>query len=115
MYRSAIPLGPWWSSDKRRCGHSERRDARGPPDVFLRDCHKRLQTLESQEKDLQRTAQMPSYGDLREQSCGIARVDEKAARRRQRREADRCDEASREFPGLVRSAGIEQLLDKKNQ
>src|SRR5882724_7976816 len=115
MYRSAVPAGPWRSSDKRRCGHSERRDARVPPDVCLRDCHKRLQTLESQGKDLRRTAQAPSYGDLRELSCGRARVDEKAARRRQRREAHRCDEAIREFPGLVRSARTEQLLGKKSQ
>src|SRR5229473_1501914 len=36
---------------------------------------------------------------LRVSVYGRARVDEKAARRRQRRGAHRCDEASREFPG----------------
>src|ERR1700693_714298 len=66
MYRAAIPAGPSRSWDKRICEHSERRDARGPPDVCLRDCHKRLQMLESQGKDLRRTGQAQSYGGLRE-------------------------------------------------
>jgi len=66
MYRSAIPAGPSRSSDKRICEHSERRDARGPPDVCLRDCHKRLQTLESPGIDLRRTEQALSYDDLPE-------------------------------------------------
>src|ERR1700730_12274981 len=115
MHSSAIPADPRRSSDKRRCEHSGRRDGRGPPEVCLRDCRKRLQPLESPGKDLRRRVQAPAYGGLRELSCGRARVCEKAARRRQRREALRRDEASREFPGVVRPGCTGQRLGKKNQ
>src|SRR6266478_7738173 len=71
--------------------------------------------LESSGKDLRRSARARSYGGLRELSCGRARVDEKAAHRRRRREAHRCDEASREFPGLGRPARTEQPSGKKNR
>src|SRR6266567_5012957 len=99
-----FPADPQRSSDKRRCGHSGQKDVRAPPGVYLRDGCKRLQTLESSGKDRLRSAQAPWYAGLRELSCGRARLGEKAARRRRRREARRCDEASREFPALVRSA-----------
>src|SRR6202035_3747526 len=41
---------------------------------------------------------------FRKLSCGRARIYEKAARCRQRREAYRCDEASRDFPGELQGA-----------